>query len=280
MLKLNLEGEVINKAIIQLPNCDLRDPKLSIDHQDRLSLLAYCKHFDKKGHFINSHPMHFFSTTGFSWSSGKRIGDPNWWLWRLRWHQPVSTLNINVTPQAYGFAYNRQQQSLNLYSGQPGGTFTLLQPQVLGLTSHQLGYPNESDIVFQGNTAWAIVRRDADTCTAQLGCAKYPFKHWQWRDLGIYLGGPCMIQKNASEMWLSGRVWENQRFFTRIYLLTPETLRLTAIGDLPSGGDNSYPGMVQHNNHLYVSYYSSHIDQKSQIYLAILDLEKPQPMAC
>jgi len=42
---------------------------------------------------------------------------------------------------------------------------------------------------------------------------------------------------------------------------------MTRLTKLPSGGDTSYPGMVWHNNMLYISYYSSH-EGKTSIYLA------------
>ena len=40
---------------------------------------------------------------------------------------------------------------------------------------------------------------------------------------------------------------------------------------MPSAGDNSYPGLVLHEDVLWVSYYSSH-DGKTSIYLAKLKL--------
>ena len=40
---------------------------------------------------------------------------------------------------------------------------------------------------------------------------------------------------------------------------------------LPSGGDNSYPGMVWHDNLLWMSYYSSH-EGRTSIYLAKVKL--------
>ena len=49
--------------------------------------------------------------------------------------------------------------------------------------------------------------------------------------------------------------------------LDPEEGELTEILKLPSGGDCSYPGLVWHNNLLWVSYYSSH-EGKTSIYLA------------
>jgi hypothetical protein len=41
---------------------------------------------------------------------------------------------------------------------------------------------------------------------------------------------------------------------------------------LPSGGDTSYPGLVWHDNLLWVSYYSSH-EGKTNIYLAKVHVE-------
>jgi hypothetical protein len=43
--------------------------------------------------------------------------------------------------------------------------------------------------------------------------------------------------------------------------------------ELPSGGDNSYPGMLIHDKKLWVSYYSSHEGNPS-IYLAQIPLNK------
>jgi hypothetical protein len=40
---------------------------------------------------------------------------------------------------------------------------------------------------------------------------------------------------------------------------------------LPSGGDTSYAGLVEHDGLLWVSYYASH-EGKTQIYLAKVDL--------
>jgi hypothetical protein len=38
------------------------------------------------------------------------------------------------------------------------------------------GYPNESDIIFDNNKAFAIVKRDADSYSAQLSHSTFPFK--------------------------------------------------------------------------------------------------------
>jgi hypothetical protein len=49
--------------------------------------------------------------------------------------------------------------------------------------------------------------------------------------------------------------------------LDVEKNTIEPILSLPSGGDTSYPGLVWHDNVLWVSYYSSH-EGKANIYLA------------
>ena len=46
---------------------------------------------------------------------------------------------------------------------------------------------------------------------------------------------------------------------------------MTKLLKFPSGGDTSYPGLVWHNDLLYMSYYSTH-EGKTSIYLARLNV--------
>jgi hypothetical protein len=55
-------------------------------------------------------------------------------------------------------------------------------------------------------------------------------------------------------------------------VLDVEQKSLQPILQLPSGGDTSYPGLVWQDDHLWVSYYSSH-EGKAKIYLAKVRLE-------
>ncbi|MFO7775441.1 MAG: hypothetical protein R6W89_06545 [Candidatus Hydrogenedentota bacterium] len=41
--------------------------------------------------------------------------------------------------------------------------------------------------------------------------------------------------------------------------------------ELPSGGDTSYAGLVEYEDEIWMSYYSSH-EEKSAIYLARLNI--------
>jgi hypothetical protein len=62
---------------------------------------------------------------------------------------------------------------------------------------------------------------------------------------------------------------------TALTYIDVENGTMTKLLRLPSGGDTSYPGLVWHNDMLYISYYSSH-EGKTCIYLAKV---KVQPKA-
>ena len=162
-----------------------------------------------------------------------------------------------------------------MYSGNPRKNFQLHQPFALSLEKHKKGYPNESDLIFVNNSAFAIVRRDADTCTAQLGHSLFPYKKWSWIDLGRYIGGPVMMRLDKNVALLAGRIIKHEQFVTGLLKMNLSNGDLQELLILPSAGDNSYPGLVLKEGLLYVSYYSSHEDNKSCVYLAQI---KPDPL--
>lgn len=259
ILTLTSEGEIQHENVLRLPEADLRDPKLSVADDEKLLLLAYARHPDKNNVTRFSQPMTWFSGDGISWSNAKPIGDQNWWLWRIKWHAGL----------AHGFAYNRRQQRLKFYSGLPRRTFQLVQDEALSQEKHGLGYPNESDLIFlEDHSCVSLIRRDADSCSAQMGTAKPPYKQWKWQDLGEYIGGPVMLKIDENTVLVAGRLWREQGPKTALWCLDMKKAKLTLLNILPSGGDCSYPGLLKHENHIYLSYYSSHLNQNSCIYLA------------
>ena len=64
--------------------------------------------------------------------------------------------------------------------------------------------------------------------------------------------------------------WGSHQFTTKIWLFNSKTKTLSELKTLPSGGDTSYPGLVIEGDNLYVSYYSSHIDNEARVYMACL----------
>lgn len=259
---LSLKGKVLNKSCLSVANCDLRDPKLTVTPDGKLMLIAYARRIHSGAPALPSQNLSWLSADGLSWSSTKSFAKDNWWLWRIRWHQS----------QAYGFAYNRAANAIDLYQGNPRRTFQTLVPGALSLQKHQLPYPNESDLLFKDGRCYAIVRRDAGSYSAQLGHSHFPFRKWYWTDLGFYLGGPVMQLLRNDTAMVAGRVIHKNKLRTVLFQLHLTSGKVSDKLFLPSGGDNSYPGMVLTEETLYLSYYSSHIDKKSQIYLAKITL--------
>jgi len=263
VLQLNTDGDILGSQHLSLAQADLRDPKLSVTPDGKLLLIAYARQHDGNTKHLFSQCLCWSSADGLSWSSATNFAEKNWWLWRITWYQG----------QAFGLAYNRGKQTLNLYQGDPRRTFNVHSPAVFSLARQHKGYPNESDIVFVDDVAYALVRRDADSYSAQLGRSSFPYKRWDWQDLACYIGGPVMILNDKHSTYVAGRIEYQGKLRTALMSLNLNTAKLDLVLVLPSAGDNSYPGLVKQGNSLFMSYYSSHQDNKSQIYLAKIELE-------
>jgi hypothetical protein len=231
----DLRSSLIQRQHLSFPGIDLRDPKLSQDADGRLHLLAFARIGATEKGCESTKWISWFSDNGLSWSSPHTFGPSWWWLWRIRWHDRI----------AYGFAYNRDQHRVDLYSGHPRKSMHLLKSHALSKRDHGYGYPNESDLmVDDDDMMWALVRRDADSFTAQLGCSKPPYTRWSWRDLNTYIGGPVMQRLSTTTALVAGRIWQHKQPRTAIWHLTLKSGKLIHLLTLPSALDNSYPGIV------------------------------------
>jgi hypothetical protein len=103
-----------------------------------------------------------------------------------------------------------------------------------------------------------------------LGISRGDYTQWQWHDLGPEFngfGGPNLIQLPTGPWLAAGRMHQDGPHTALCYLDMKEH-KMTKLLKLPSGGDTSYPGLVWHNDLLYLSYYSSH-EGKASIYSKI-----------
>jgi hypothetical protein len=143
-----------------------------------------------------------------------------------------------------------------------------------GLTWHTAGlfrerYGNETAFLFEADgelIALCRGREDAalgEAAPAQICRSRPPYTQWERQDLSPNVGGPLLARwgswPDGSPRYLAGgRNTEGpSQPTTQLYWLIDD--RLEPALTLPSGGDNSYPGMVAlSDERALVSYYSSH----------------------
>ena len=117
--------------------------------------------------------------TGRAEADVEKDADRDFWLWRTTWHKD----------KAYGFGYGcrKDNRSIRLYTSNDGKRF-----ETLWKGDIDKGYPNETSMVFlEDDTCYCLLRCGAP---GRLGIAKPPYTQWQWKDLGVRIGGPHMIQ--------------------------------------------------------------------------------------
>jgi hypothetical protein len=242
-------------ALIKSENSDFRDAKITITPDNQLMLCGAGALHDKSKHTHQS--LAWFSKDGKTWSEPTNIGDPDLWLWRVTWHRK----------KAYGIGYNcREERFVRLYESEDGKKFTPIVEKLF-----DVGYPNESSILFEGETAYCLLRRDGQPSSGLWGTSQPPYTNWDWKDLGAKIGGPHMIRLPDGRYIAAVRLYDS-KVRTSLCWIDPKMGKLTEFLPLPSGGDSSYAGLVLHEDLLWVSYYSSH-EGKTSIYLAKVKIE-------
>lgn len=227
---------------------DLRDPHLSVTPDGRLMVNGAAAPHEPPKNRRQSYV--WFSEDGEEFSEGHPVADPNMWLWSVTWHDGT----------CYGIGYSTMKNKFaRLYKSETGKVFETLVDD-LGIEK----YPNESALVFtEDDTGYCLLRRGG---TGLLGTAQPPYTDWDWKDLGVPVGGPEMIRLPNGHFVAAVRLYDG-KVRTSLCWIDPEEGTLSEFLKLPSGGDTSYPGMVWHDGKLWISYYSSH-EKKTSIYIA------------
>jgi hypothetical protein len=257
-------------ALLAEEGVDLRDPKLSITPDDRL-MVSIGGSFYKGGKRIKAE-----SRVAFSDPAGQTFSDPqpvridptirteHDWLWRVTWHNGT----------AYGVVYQPRktgdETTAHLVSSRDGITYDLV-------TTFDIdGRPNEATLRFMPDGELiALVRREAGNRSAVVGSSRPPYIEWTWHEIGHRLGGPDFIRLPDGRLLAGSRAYATDPQGKDQYSTTLASL--TKAGDykpllrLESAGDTSYPGLLLHDNQLWVSYYSSH-ESRAAIYLARIPL--------
>lgn len=235
---------------------DIRDAKLSVTPAGELMLNTAAALIKDRTRMHQS--ICYLSSDGTEWKGPFDIGVLGEWMWRTVWHKGI----------AYNFAYtagravSSPKTSVQLYRSKDGIHFDPLGSSYCGDT-----FPNEHKMVFtEDGTCYVLVRRDGGSCTAQWGTAQAPYDDFSWKDLGVRMGGPEMLQLPNGQFLAAVRLYDN-RPRTSLCWIDERGGAVEEVLTLPSGGDTSYAGMVLQDDILWISYYSSH-EKKTSIYLA------------
>lgn len=242
-------------ASLTKENVDLRDPHICVTPDNRLMINGGAAYPAKRNPLVDHYSFVSFSKDGKTWTEPQRVLNSWQWLWRVTWHKGI----------AYGVAYNH-----NPANGRRKYTGTLVQSKDglhwTKLSDFTIPQTTEATIRFDGDTMYVLQRRDGSPNTAMIGSSESPYTKWDWKDVGFYFGGPNFIQDPNGNWWCTGRIIKGGAK-TVVGTIDLAKGKITPLLTLPSGGDTSYPGMVWHDNALWISYYSSH-EGRTSIYLA------------
>jgi len=249
-------------VLVTLQGYDLRDAHLSVTPDGRLMLLGGAAPRKRDNQSAPTGTFVCFSQDGSQWTKPQIVVKPGRWLWCVTWHKG----------KAYGVSYaaGEGMPYLDLLVSSNGVNYQPHVPKLFGE-----GYPTEVTLRFATDgTCYALVRRDrreGKPSSALLGVSKPDYKKWRWHDLGAGFngfGGPNLIRIPGGHWIGAGRMHDGGAH-TALTYIDVKNGTMAKLLKLPSGGDTSYPGLVWHNDILYVSYYSSH-EGKTSVYLAKL----------
>ncbi|MBN2326478.1 MAG: exo-alpha-sialidase [Candidatus Omnitrophica bacterium] len=258
-----------SSALITLEGYDLRDPKIIV-HPGGKRLMVYGGGAIREGNKPATWHQSFVSLSpdGKTWSKPEWIADVNQWLWR------VTEFDGKFYGISYGVSPSSRSEKIygtNLLVSEDGIKFETLVPDL-----YLISGPTEATLRFASDgTCYCLQRRDGkESNTALLGVSQPPYKEWTWKDLGVYYGGPDFIQLPDGRWIAAGRIISKDGAKTVLCELDVKEGKLQPLLTLPSGGDTSYPGLLWHQDALWVSYYSSH-EGKTNIYFAKVQVNEP-----
>lgn len=241
-------------ALLKEKETDLRDPKLSITPDGKLMMIMGGSKYDGT-EYLSRSPRVAFSPDGHIWSVPRKLLAEDHWLWRVTWEDgvawSVSKLGEGRDPRR-GMVY-RSDDGIDW---QWVAEFRL-PDNTWNASETTLRFMPDGELIALTRPHW-------------IGTSQSPYKEWSWTKMKHNIGGPNFIRLPNGELWASGRRYGSPSATTALARMTRDTYQ--PVLTLPSGGDTSYPGMVWHEDKLWMSYYSSH-EGKTSIYMALIDMK-------
>jgi hypothetical protein len=254
------------QTVLSWQGGDLRDPKLSVRDDGQLLLTAgmrWSTHLNGREKLYSLGFLSVADTQVWQEPVIDGMGKATW-RWAPTWHDN----------KAYSVGYAGRDRQGCLYQSDDGLRWRI---HVAPFFPQNTIFTNESSLAFDVNgTAYCLTRRDAiQGAAALLGTAQPPYLDWHWRKTNVALGGPKLLRLSNGE-WIAAFRRINYRRGTArtlVQKLDVKTARFKPWLTLPSGGDTSYAGMIEHEGRLLVSYYSSHEAHQARIFIADIPLK-------
>lgn len=249
-------------ADLAVPGIDLRDPKLSITSDGRLMVIIGGSIYDGKT-LKGRKPHVSFSTDGRSFSTPQQVTTDadiiSWgsWIWRVTWHNGIGyAIDYQIGPEE-----RKGPNKIVLVKTTNGTHFSKVSELDID------GFPNESTVRFdKEGVMHVMVRRELDDQMGVMATSSFPFTEWTYEKMNYRLGGPNFLFDKKGNIIATTRVYTPE-VYTGLLANNGTGGQFNELLRLPSGGDNSYAGMLFKGKYLWISYYSSH-EGKSAIYLA------------
>jgi hypothetical protein len=258
-------------ALLEERHVDLRDPKLSITPDGRLMVNTGASYYHGEKRLGIESRVAFSSTDGARFAPPQKVELPQEiitggdWLWRVTWHEGVAW---GCVQQVAG-----GRRALQLVRSSDGIRYTRTATlDVDGASETTLRFLSDG-------TMLAMVRSEAKPPRGRIGTAKPPYRDWNFVQTNERFGGPNLVQLPGGAWLAASRDYEPSAH-TELWWVDLAQGQFRNFLAFPSGGDNSYPGLVVDpaQNRIYVSYYSSH-EGHAAIYLATLRLDAAEAAA-
>jgi hypothetical protein len=258
----------VDYATLSEPGVDLRDPKLEVTPDGkRLYLVCGGSVYAGGKELKGRRPRYATTTDGKVWTPTQKLLAEGDWLWRITVNpgdQKFYGVSWNMYPTTGG-PKPEPEWALKSYTSNDGSVWQL--SSIMQVP----GQPNETTLRFLKNgSAMALVRRDAADKRGYIGTAAAPYREWKWTPLATVVQGQNFIELPDGSL-VAGSRGLGKTPGAHMILSKMTASALEPVLELPSGGDCSYPGMLWHEGHLWVSYYSSH-EGKTGIYIAKVKL--------
>ena len=255
-----------------VPKRDVRDPHFLI-FKDKLFVYNgtwYCGDSAPKTRTINEHlGFAVWSADGNEWSKPIMLeGTYGHYIWRAAAYKDKAYLcGRRIRHFAQGDK-DRELIETAILESDDGLVW-----KTASLFNEKQG--DETAFLFEDNGDLLAIGRSGSN-PAWVMRSRPPFDHWDRKQLDRYIGGP-LLAKWGDRYLVGGRQRKNGKYVTSLYWFKDDQLHEFA--SLPSGGDNSYPGiLILSPDHALISYYSSHEKDKdgkpiTAIYMADLNLK-------